>query len=73
MTWKAGDIDSAFVKSARAPSKMKFVKWVAVSRVSVLYFRFHEDAHVLLTSFVRFSTEPGFVKPLPVRHREKRS
>jgi hypothetical protein len=31
VTWNAGSIDSPFIRSARAPSKMKLVKCVAVS------------------------------------------
>ena len=29
VTWKAGFIDKAFVRSARAPSNIKLVRWVA--------------------------------------------
>lgn len=29
VSWKAGFMETAFVMSARAPSKMKFVRWVA--------------------------------------------
>ena len=42
-------------------------------RVNLRFSLFVGDAHVLLTSFVRPSTVPGFEKPKPVRHREKRS
>jgi hypothetical protein len=61
------------VKSARPPSKAKFVKCVTVL---IKRHKPHSDLKrpkiVLFVSFERFSTVPGLGKPRFARHWEKR-
>lgn len=66
-----GLTDKLFDKSALAPSKKKFVSNVPKTLLMREWYT-REEKGLLLTSFWRFSTVPGFGRPSEFRHDANR-